>query len=269
MIPKKSDKSLIQKNFYNSKFGLKKSKDKPLTQKNNSENIDLKKRNFLKKSVLGLAGIGGIVAFSKFTKAWIIFRDGTSQSTAASGGGGTAFISSTDLSNDATFNFTAFDSGSYDAYMFIFMGVVPATDNVHLWLRTSTDGGSTYESGASDYDWEVRRSSENSDSGAADDNSFSDSKIALTGDAAGTGNTIGSAAGEGGVSGTILLYGPHLAKQAHLTWNLAYEGANTAGNGAFGWGNRETSADVDGLRILFSSGNLESGTITVLGVNNA
>ena len=49
--------------------------------------LDLKKRNFFKKGALGLAGVGGIIAFSELTKAWRIlgFGDGTSQSTVASG----------------------------------------------------------------------------------------------------------------------------------------------------------------------------------------
>ena len=85
MIPKKSDKltnkSFIQNNFSNSKLSFDKSKltDKSLIQKS-PENIDLNKRDFIKKSVLGLAGLGGIAAFSSLAKAGIIFRDSSYQS---------------------------------------------------------------------------------------------------------------------------------------------------------------------------------------------
>ncbi len=61
-------------------------RDKSLIQKS-PEKIDLNKRNFIKKGVLGLAGFGSVVAFSKLTKAWSIlgFGDGTTQTTAATG----------------------------------------------------------------------------------------------------------------------------------------------------------------------------------------
>ena len=69
-----ADKSFIQKNPY---------------KKNNSENIDLNKRSFIKKSVLGLVGVGGIIGFSKLTKGWGVFGfgDGTTQSSSSSDGG--------------------------------------------------------------------------------------------------------------------------------------------------------------------------------------
>jgi len=96
MIPKKSDKlndkSIIQKNFYNSIFGFNRNKsiNKSLIQKNSNkkkeqmskyghseENIDLKKRDFIKKSVLGLAGLGGVSLLSQmpFVKSWKIFSE--------------------------------------------------------------------------------------------------------------------------------------------------------------------------------------------------
>tara|TARA_Y100000310_G_scaffold255681_1_gene263199 strand:+ start:444 stop:944 length:501 start_codon:yes stop_codon:yes gene_type:complete len=44
-------------------------------KKKKKENIDLNKRSFIKKSVLGLAGVGSVALFSKipFTKAWGVF----------------------------------------------------------------------------------------------------------------------------------------------------------------------------------------------------
>ena len=72
-------------------------KDKKILQKN-SNKIDLKKRDFFKKSVLGLAGVGGIALLSKipFVKPWTfttgdasefdsISTDTISEKTAANG----------------------------------------------------------------------------------------------------------------------------------------------------------------------------------------
>ena len=51
---------------------IKEIKDKGILQKNPNKNIDLKKRNFFKKSVLGLTGIGGLALLSKIplVKPW-------------------------------------------------------------------------------------------------------------------------------------------------------------------------------------------------------
>ena len=55
-------------------------KDKKILQKN-SNKIDLKKRDFFKKSVLGLAGVGGIALLSKipFVKPWTFTTSGASE----------------------------------------------------------------------------------------------------------------------------------------------------------------------------------------------
>jgi len=47
----------------------------------------------------------------------------TLASSAPGGGGAMAFISSTTLTTDATYSFTSFDSGSYDAYVFYLYNV--------------------------------------------------------------------------------------------------------------------------------------------------
>ena len=68
-------------------------------------------------------------------------------------GGAWNFISSTDISDAASFIFTAVDASSYDAYQMVLMNVIPATDDVAVLLTTSTDGGSSYDTGASDYSY--------------------------------------------------------------------------------------------------------------------
>ena len=72
-----------------------------------------------------------------------------------SGGGAMTFINTSDLSSAATYDFTAVNASSYDGYGFFLQNVVPATDDVSLELLTSTDGGSSYDTGGSDYNWEV------------------------------------------------------------------------------------------------------------------
>ena len=186
--------------------------------------------------------------------------------------GGLRFISTTDISNAANYSFTSFDSSSFDAYIFVLINVVPVTDAVHIHMLTSSDGGSSYDTGSSDYNWIMARNKDMvSDSGDGGDTDADDAHIALVGDNSGGANVIGSDANEAGVSGQIWLYNPASTSITHGTFDLCYQ-ANTPENllniakGGFA---RMSAADVDAIRILFSSGNIESGTINAYGVVNA
>ena len=59
-------------------------------------------------------------------------------------------ISTATASNSASVSFTGLTS-QYDEYEIQFTSVLPQTDAAALCLRTSTNGGSSYDSGASDY----------------------------------------------------------------------------------------------------------------------
>jgi len=183
------------------------------------------------------------------------------------GGGAWSFISSTDISSAASFDFTAVDASAYDGYMMYLMNVVPATDATYIWLRTSTDGGSNYDSGGANYG----NSMVGVDGSGSIHDQFSATQISLNGDSASDNARIGSASGEDGVSGFVMVHGPHLAKETNVTWQINFTNANGDASGGFftGAGARQSSADVDAFQVLFSSGNIESGTITVLGLKNS
>ena len=186
--------------------------------------------------------------------------------------GGLRFISTTDISSAANYSFTSFDSSSFDAYLFVLINVTPASDAVNLDMFTSTDGGSTYDSGSSDYNWTFNRGTVyGSDSGDDGDSDADDDSISLTGNNSGGANVIGSDANEHGVSGQIWMYNPASTKITHGTYDLMYQ-ANTPENLvniAKGGYARMSAADVDAIRIMFSSGDIESGTINAYGVVNA
>ena len=199
-------------------------------------------------------GVGMINATS-IGDAKVLQGDGSWVTPSAAG---MSFISNTDISAAATYNFTSFTAGSYEHYQFVLQNLIPVTDNVELNCRTSTDGGSSYDSGGSDYSWGVW-------SGTID-NDTADSEIALTGD---DGYTVGSAANESGISGNIWLHAPHTTSYTHVSAVLAFLGADGVMTRVICSGLRASAADVDGFQVLFSSGNIESGTITVYGLANA
>lgn len=174
------------------------------------------------------------------------------------------FLATADASNDATIDFTAFDATTYDAYLFVLSNVIPATDAATLELRTSTNGGSTYDSGGSNYAWGYASLRMDGSSGFATPSNAGSSSIRLTGG-------IGSDANEDGASLLLTVFGPHLARRTRFSWQGTYQSNDAVQNGTYinGGGFRQSAADVDAVRFLFSSGNIESGTITMYGLRNA
>jgi len=189
--------------------------------------------------------------------------DGTDLSfAAAAAGGGTEFIASLDASNSATLSFTGFDSSKYDNYIFYFANVTPGTTNAFLQLYTSTDGGSNYDDSSGDYvyQWAQIRST----SLAASMSSASITYGELC-------RNVGAATGqEGGVSGTLQIFGPHLNQYTRMLCNTGYMMQN------YGWPlismhmiTRKSAEDVNAIRMKFYNTNMVSGTVTMYGIKNA
>lgn len=176
-------------------------------------------------------------------------------------------ISDTDISDAATFNFTGFDSSKYDSYEFLFHNVVPATDNVYFWCRLSTDGGSSYDNGASDYDWRILSTSHHSTSARFDVDTTA-AQISLNGDDVTSNRSQGSDADEGGVNGRVEIMLPNnTAYHPRIAWRVWGFGPSNIPNSHMGTACHLTAQDTDGIQFLFSSGNIESGTIKVYGRN--
>ena len=165
------------------------------------------------------------------------------------------------LNNDATADFTEFDAAKYENYIFKLANIIPVTDGDVLGIRTSTNGGSTYDSGASDYRYGIEGVNETGANSGTGSSGAPTMRINVVG--------LGSASGEDGFSGTVDFNGPHLAKSTYMTVIGVYE--DTSGDilAVHGGGWRVSSADVDAVRFLMVSGLLESGTITMYGVVSA
>lgn len=172
---------------------------------------------------------------------------------------GLTLISSVSAASSPTVQFTASIDSTYDEYEIHLINVVPASNNVILWLRTTADG-TTWNSTAGDYDWALVS---NGSASAAGSN---ETKIILT---AGVGNVTA----QGGVSAICRISDP--AGTAHNK-RITCSGSN-AGNGA-GTGNmavfqssgmRVATAAIVGFQFLFSTGNIASGKVKLYGVRKS
>lgn len=145
-------------------------------------------------------------------------------------------------SNNAAIDFTL--PGGYSEYQIHLRNFVPASDAVNLYCRTSTNGGSSFDAGASDYAY----------TGTA-----TAAQISMA-------TSVGSDPTENGCSGVVRIINPGTANYVHILYDIMQVDSTGTLARISGSARRLTSADVDAIRFLFSSGNVESGESTLYGV---
>jgi len=146
--------------------------------------------------------------------------------------------------------------GTYKAYMVVLTGILSSTNNVALWLRTSTNAGASYDSGASDYvygGYDIRVSTDNAH------NSGADTKIVINEKC----STVTA------LHGKIDIYQPSIASYPTFGANTVCLNSDANTQIGLAVGVRSSLSDVDALRFLMSSGNIESGTFTLYGSKDA
>lgn len=182
--------------------------------------------------------------------------------------GAMVLLASQEASSDAQIDFTtrnaAGQSGDifqsdFDLYLIALLNVIPATDDVTFSLRVSTDGGSTYDSGAN-----YKFSYSYKNTAGAD---------GVVGNAAATsfeicGNLDNAAAG--GLSGFYRLYNPLSAatrKFLEGVIGFLHNDANYYKTDHGDW--YISTSPVDALRFFMSSGDIASGLFQVFGVKKS
>lgn len=161
------------------------------------------------------------------------------------------------VSNTAIADVTMTAYTAYANKMVVFKNFVPATDAAFLWLRTSTDGGSTFD--ATGYGYGIAAGSSG---GATGVGSVADTKILLH-----FGNSDNATA-TGGISGAVKLFGTTTAQRTHVSFQSGgYNSDLSAYFASNGQGSSGTAQDTDAVRFLFSTGNIGSGSWDLYGFN--
>lgn len=173
----------------------------------------------------------------------------------AAGMGNWQLLSTTTISGSpSTLNFTF--SGSHRKYRLELENVYCSADGYQIRMRTSTDGGATFDSSASNY-------------GYAYGPHGTYGPVSTTGTYIETSqNFVGSATDEG-IWGEIDFYDPlNASLKTFARWILFGRIYNSAAaNVITGSGYRDSAADVDTVQLFFSSGTFAGGNVRLFGWN--
>lgn len=171
---------------------------------------------------------------------------------------GCVLISSASASSSSSIDFTGLSS-TYHAYMVVITNVIPATDGANMLMRTSTNNGTSYDAGASDY--VGARHVIGTDGTHTVSTSGGDVAMILALSLDNVRNAFSS---------VIYIMKPSDAKQCKVLYNsFSHDSAGTVQYHHSGFSARITDADVDAIRFYLNTGNIASGEFRLYGLKNA
>jgi hypothetical protein len=208
--------------------------------------------NTLNNSLINCSGLpipGGVTATGTPSATTFLRGDGSWSAPSYE------FISSQTASASSSIVFTGLSS-TYSTYYVFLDNVVAATDAANLLLRTSSDNGVSYDTGASDY---IKNSfAVNSDAGSGATGQTASFILV----AAAVENTPSL-----GISSQITIINPsNSSYRKSIFFNSYYQLAS----GLFQFQNaasQRTSTDaINAIQFIFSPGNITTGTFKLYGI---
>lgn len=175
--------------------------------------------------------------------------------------GGVQLLNSGTVTNAATLDIVLTSFTAYRGFVITLAAFVPATDDVELWMRFSTDGGSNYD--ATGYAHILNGIMSNGD--ALTNSSDSANQIVIAGDTTAT-ESVSNVSGEGGADAVVTLLDPATARYSRATFEVSWLAADTTFGAGSGGGIRKTAQNTDAVRFLFESGNIASGGWALYGL---
>ncbi len=179
-------------------------------------------------------------------------------------GGAMTLISEQTASGSATIDFTSGIDSTYDSYVFKFINIHPATDNVLLQFNMSTDGGSNYNVTKTSAYFSAYHNEAGNSTGlgyvTAHDLAQSTSNQTLIAE-------IGND-NDQSVSSYLQIFNPssttfvkHFISSSTVSAYHEY----MVNSYVAGYGN--TTSSINAVRFQMSSGNIDSGVIKLYGVS--
>jgi hypothetical protein len=133
--------------------------------------------------------------------------------------------------------------------------IVPSANAASLYLRTSTDGGSTFTATASSYAYRYIGATAATEVTSTAQNTFIDLQHV------GTSNN----AAHGGMGINLRTVNARKNQKFGISWNYSVSGASNTNVHGNGTAMRNAVGIINALRFLMSSGNIASGTFYLIG----
>ena len=187
-------------------------------------------------------------------------------SLASASTGDLVFISKQTASSSASISFTSGIDSTYKEYIFYFVNIRPASDNVRVQFNLSTDGGSNYNVTKTTTDF----SAQHNESGSFTNLTYSSGRdlAQSTGYQALNGDGEVSSDSDHGLNGKLNLFNPSSTTFAkHFIGTTNYNEASNYSINAFIAGYGNTTSAINAVSFNCSSGNIDSGEILLYGVN--
>lgn len=160
-------------------------------------------------------------------------------------------------SSSPSLDFTSLITSAYDEFYLHFAQIIPAIDSASLLLRLSSNNGSNWDAGATDYAYSTRRDRPGASQGTTE--STGDTSVFIL-------SGLGSAANEN-ASGVIRLSNPlFTGGYKTIFYNSMYQAASAQPMWLIGAGCRLSATAMNAVRLLMSSGNIASGWARLYGV---
>ena len=159
-------------------------------------------------------------------------------------------------SGSSSLDFTTGTWSLYQCVVFVLTGIVPSA-NSQLQVRTSTDGGSTWDSGTGNYKYLNYGYASALGNVAA--SSASATEIVLHANNQHTSTDYS-------LNGALWLMNPSGTNYTNCQWQIDLYDSSDYYTYQYGAGVRLSAADVDGLRFLPTSGNIAQGTVSSYGL---
>ena len=166
-------------------------------------------------------------------------------------------VASTTASADSAISFNDL-STDYAFYELVAHNMLPGTDTVIPHLRVSDDNGSSFKSGASDYNWSFDGLNAATTTDSGDD---ADTEIQMSG-------SIGNDVGEG-ISFKLIIYDPAGTGKTRFTWQLVGNSSTGSTRVLTGGGDYTSEGAIDAFQVFFSTGTVSTGEFKLYGVKAA
>lgn len=170
------------------------------------------------------------------------------------GGGGLVLLGSLTASNSASLDFTSLITSLYDNYLIQLQAIKPVSSGT-LNLRVSSNNGSSWLTGSSDYQYAIQHVNFAAFSGIA--TSVGSSAILICG------SPVDAA--QSGADGEILIYNPLATIPTHAVVKSVGRMTDTNTYLLSGHAQYTPSTAIDAVQLYFDSGNIASGTIRLYG----